>query len=96
MEGQWITLATLGSFGGVVFTVTVVSQFLKGVIDKVLKVPTRLLVLCVSWVVLMGYRHVITGALHADGIFLDILNGFMVSLTAMGTHALAREKLGWK
>jgi hypothetical protein len=96
MEGDWISLAALGSFSGVVFTVTVVSQFLKGLVDKVVKLPTRLLVLSTSWGVLLGYRYVMSGTIGADGVFLDVLNGFLVSLTAMGAHTLAKDKLGWK
>lgn len=96
MDGDWITLGTLGNLSGVVFAVTIVSQFLKGILDRAVKMPTRLMVLLISWIVLLGYRYAITGALHFDGLFLDILNGFVVSLTAMGAHTLARERLGWK
>lgn len=96
MDGEWITLSTLSGFGGVVFTVTLVSQFLKGIVDKAVKVPTRLLVLVISWTILLGYRYVQSGALTGEGLFLDVLNGFLVSLAAMGAHTLAREKLGWK
>lgn len=96
MEGEWITLSTLGTFGGVVFAVTVISQFLKGMVDRAVKMPTRILVLLISWLVLLGHRYVTTGPLQFDGIFLDLLNGFLVSLAAMGAHSLAREKFGWK
>lgn len=96
MDGEWITLATLGNFSGVVFSVTVVSQFLKGLVDQAIKMPTRLLVLLVSWTVLLGHRFVMSGGLDFEGLYLDGLNGFLVSLTAMGAHTLARERLGWK
>lgn len=96
MEGDWITLATLGSFSGVVFATTLVAQFVKEPLDKVVKIPTRLLVLFVAWFILMGYHWVQMGRFTAAGLFLDLLNGFVVTLAAMGAHSLAQDKLGWK
>ncbi|HYF91654.1 MAG TPA: hypothetical protein VD969_05380 [Symbiobacteriaceae bacterium] len=95
-QGDWITVATLGTFGGVVFAVTIISQFLKGAMDRVVKTRTRLLVLAISWVVLLGRRYVMDGALGLDTVFLDFLNGFLVALAAMGAHSIARDNFNWK
>lgn len=95
-QGDWITMASLGTFGGVVFVVTLICQFLKGAVDRVFKLPTRLLVLTASWAVLLGRRFVMDGAMPPDGLFLDFLNGFLVALAAMGAHSFARDHLRWK
>lgn len=95
-QGDWITMASLGTFGGAVFAVTLICQFLKDAVDRVVKVPTRLLVLAVSWVVLLGRRFFMDGTMPLDGLFLDFLNGFLVALAAMGAHSFARDHLRWK
>lgn len=96
MQNDWITLASLGTFGGAVFTVTLISQFLKGLVDHVHKVPTRLLVLLISWAVLLGHRQIVAGGLSFAHVYLDILNGFLVALSAMGAHGIAKDHLKWK
>lgn len=96
MQNEWITLSSLGTFGGTVFAVTLMSQFLKGYVDHMTKVPTRFLVLVLAWVVLVGRRTVMTGDLTGAGLFLDFLNGFLVALAAMGTHAMAKDHLKWQ
>jgi len=93
---DWITLSMLGSFTGAVFTVTVISQFLKEIVDHYVKLPTRVLVLVISWLVLLGYRYVTKGALHPEGVYLDVLNGFLVALASMGAHSVAKDRLGWR
>ncbi|MDF2627463.1 MAG: hypothetical protein K0R39_1294 [Symbiobacteriaceae bacterium] len=95
-QGDWITMASLGTFGGAVFAVTLICQFLKDAVDRAVKVPTRLLVLVAAWVVLLGRRYVMEGTLAPDGLFLDFLNGFLVALAAMGAHSFARDHLRWK
>jgi hypothetical protein len=93
---DWITWNTLMTFGGAVAVVTLVSQFLKDALDQAFKLPTRLLVLVIAWIVLLARDAVLTGGLTWSGAFLDFLNGFLVALTAMGTHAFAKTNLKWK
>jgi hypothetical protein len=89
-------MSTLGTFGGVVFAVTLISQFLKGGLDRVFKMPTRIMVLLIAWIVLLGRQFVMNGHFTADAMFIDLLNGFLVALSAMGAHGLAKDKLNWK
>lgn len=96
MQTNWITMETLGTFGGVVFVVTLICQFLKVPLDTRLRIPTRLLALVVSWGVLAGKRALGGGDLHFDGLFLDALNGFLVALAAMGAHSFAKDNFRWK
>ena len=96
MQDEWITLETLGTFGGVVFAVTLICQFLKGAVDRVGKMPTRVLVLLVSWALLLGRRYIMQGAFGFEGFYLDLLNGLLVAVSSMGTHAIAKDNLNWK
>ena len=96
LQGEWITLATLGTFSGVVFTAMLICQFLKGALDRFVKIPTRLTVLVISWAILLGHRYITTGTLAFEGIYLDALNGFLVALSAMGAHSVAKDNLKWK
>lgn len=96
MGNEWITMSTLGTFGSVVFIVTVMTQFLKGIVDRFRKVPTRLLALLLAWAVLMGKHAVMDGGLTAQRVYLDLLNGFIVALAAMGSHQVAKDHLNWK
>jgi len=96
MEGDWISGSTLSTFSGVVFVVTVLVQFLKEPLDRVYKIPTRVLLLGLSWTVLMGRCLIMNEGLTPERIFLNFLNGFVVSLAAMGTHSVARDHLKWR
>lgn len=96
LQNEWISLATLGTFGGVVFAVTLISQFLKGAVDRLSKVPTRILVLLIAWAILLGRRYIMQGTFGFEGFYLDLLNGLMVAVSSMGTHALAKDNLNWK
>lgn len=96
LQGDWFTLSSLSTFGGVVFAVTLISQFLKTAVDRFRKVRTRLLVLIVAWAVLLGHRYMTTHSLSFEGAYLDILNGFLVALTSMGAHSMAKDNLKWK
>ena len=96
MSGDWITSSTLATFGGSVFVVTLIAQFLKGYLDRITHVPTRVLVLVIAWAVLFGRRSLLYGDFAVNGLFLDWLNGFLVALTAMGVHSVARDNLRWK
>lgn len=91
MQYEWITLSTIGTFSGAVCMVTIIVQFFKGLLDQYLYLPTRLLALICAWVVLLGHRYVTTGAIPFEGLYLDVLNGFLVALAAIGTHAVAKD-----
>lgn len=96
MDGEWITVQTLSNFGGVVFAVTLICQFFKGSVDRMVRMPTRILALLISWAVLLGRRYTMMDALTFDGVYLDLLNGFLVALASMGAHSVAKDNLRWK
>lgn len=90
-----MTMQGLGTFGGAVFMVAMITQFLKSPLDRFVRFPTRLLALLIAWAVLLGRRWVM-GPFTPEGVFLDLLNGFLVALSAMGAHSIARDNLQWK
>jgi hypothetical protein len=95
--GDWITWSSLMTFGGAVAAVTVVSQFLKGPLDQMWRIPTRLMVLGISWAVLLARDFVLTGGqMGFEQAVLALLNGFLVALAAMGAHAFAKSNMNWK
>lgn len=96
MVSEWMTISTLGTFSGAVFAVTLVTEFIKGPLDRCIKMPTQFTALLVAWLVLLGRSYVVDGALHAGTVYLDLLNGFMVALAAIGSHAVITRKSRWK
>lgn len=96
MNPDWITMPALGTFSGVVLAVTLITQFLKGPMDNLKRMPTRMRVLVIAWAVLIG-RRAAAGGITLDGAYLDAINGFLVALTAMGAHAVAKDNFfRWK
>lgn len=89
---DWISLMDMGTCGGIVLAVTVIVQFIKRDLDRIRKVPTRYVVLLISWGLLLTHRAV-TGEITAGGLMLDFIHGFQVALTAIGTHQVARASL---
>jgi hypothetical protein len=96
LDSEWISMQTLGTFGGAVMAVTMISQFFKGALDRWFRIPTRFLVLGISWGILFGRRYVGDGEITVDTAFVDLLNGVLVALTSMGAHAFAKDNLQWK
>lgn len=88
-------MSSLGTFSGVVFAVTLITQFLKEPVDRLKRMPTRMLVLLVAWAVLFGRRAAV-GGITLDGAYLDVVNGFLVALASMGAHSVAKDNLRWK
>jgi hypothetical protein len=93
MEGNWISASTLGTFSGVVFVVTIVVQFVKEPLDLIYKMPTRVLVLLVSWTVLYGRFFLVDYSFTPERLFLNFLNGFVVSLAAIGAYSVASDHM---
>jgi hypothetical protein len=96
MLGQFLTVSDIGTFSGAVFAVTLIAQFLKGPVDRIWKIPSRYLVLIIAWALLLGRHYAIDGMLSPSTWYLDLLNGFLVALAAMGTHAMAKDHFDWK
>ena len=88
----WAYLATIA--GATVATVLIV-QLLKLPMDRVWKIPTRIIVFLIAAIVLLLATY-FTQGLTWDNALLTLLNAVIVALAAMGTYELSFAKLEHK
>lgn len=88
----WAYLATIA--GATVATVLIV-QLLKLPMDKVLKIPTRIIVFLIAAIVLLLATY-FTQGLTWENALLTVLNAVIVALAAMGAYELSFAKLEHK
>jgi len=89
---EFITMNYLATYAGTVFTVNLLVQFTKELIDKyIAKIHTRWVVFLYAEIVMFGVAY-FQKALNAENVFLLVLNGVLVAMTAMGSYALAAER----
>ena len=86
---SWEQLATIA---GAAMATMLIVQLLKLPIDKVWKIPTRIIVFLIAAVVMLLATY-FTKGLTADTALLTILNAVIAALTAMGGYELAFAKL---
>lgn len=86
---SWDQLATIG---GAAMAVLLIVQLLKLPLDKVWKIPTRIVVFFISFVIL-GLATYFTKGLSVDTVLLTVINAVIVALTAMGAYELTFKKL---
>lgn len=88
---DFITLSYLATFAGTVFTVNLLVQFTKDLIDRyIAKIHTRWIVFLYAEFIMFGtayFQHTIT----QQNAFLIFLNGFLVALTAIGAYSAVLE-----
>ena len=85
------TWAQLITIGGATVAVLLIVQVLKLPIDKVWKIPTRIVVYVFSLIILLLATHFTTGLTVSDG-FLAAFNALIVTLAAMGSYELTFRK----
>ena len=85
------TWAQLITIGGATVAVLLIVQVLKLPIDKVWKIPTRIVVYAFSLIILLLATHFTTGLTVSDG-FLAAFNALIVTLAAMGSYELTFRK----
>lgn len=92
---EFITLSYLATFAGTVFTVNLLVQFTKDLIDKyIAKIHTRWIVFLYAELVMFGtayFQKAITQENALENAFLIFLNGFLVALTAIGAYSATME-----
>ena len=88
----WAYLATIA--GATVATVLIV-QLLKLPMDRVWKIPTRIIVFLIAAIVLLLATY-FTQGLTWDNALLTLLNAVIVALAAMGAYELSFAKLEHK
>ena len=86
---SWAQLATIG---GAAMATMLIVQLLKLPLDKVWKIPTRIIVFVISFIVL-GLATYFTQGLDWSVALLTIINAVIVALTAMGGYELTFKKI---
>lgn len=83
---QWLTLNALGTFASALVVLRFVVEYTKGGVDALaskvgVSIPTRLYAYLVALAMLLPYKHFM-GALTAETVYLDMLNGFVLAAAA--------------
>lgn len=89
---QPVTWAQLATIGGASMATMLIVQILKLPLDKVWKIPTRIIVFVIAFIVLSLATYFTTG-LDASTALLTVINAVIVALTAMGGYELTFAKL---
>ena len=86
---SWDQLATIG---GAAMATMLIVQLLKLPLDKVWKIPTRIIVFVIAFIILILATY-FTQGLAWDTAILTIINAVIVALTAMGGYELTFKKI---
>ena len=89
---SWEQLATIS---GAALATMLIVQLLKLPIDRVWKIPTRIIVFLIAAIVMFLATY-FTKGLSADTAILTILNAVIAALTAMGGYELTFAKFEHK
>lgn len=89
---SWEQLATIS---GAALATMLIVQLLKLPLDRVWKIPTRIIVFLIAAAVMLLATY-FTKGLSADTAILTILNAVIAALTAMGGYELTFAKIEHK
>ena len=92
---EFLTWKTLGTYTGATMLVTLIVQYLKLPLDKVWKIPTKLLVYLISCFILI-LTQIITKSISFENFCLALLNGIVVSFASYGTYEVTFKKVDEK
>ena len=87
-----VTWEQLSTIGGAALATMLIVQLLKLPLDKVWKIPTRIIVFVIAFVVLILATY-FTQGLSWNTALLTVINAVIVALTAMGGYELTFAKL---
>lgn len=90
-ETEPLTWAYLGTIGGAAAFTLLVVQFIKAPLDRVWKLPTRL----VAYVIALGVMLVataFTSGLNIENVLLSLCNALLAALSAYGMYELTFAK----
>ena len=87
-----VTWEQLATIGGAAMATMLIVQLLKLPLDKVWKIPTRIIVFVISFVVLILATY-FTKGLDWNTALLTVINAVIVALTAMGGYEMTFAKL---
>lgn len=89
------TWAQLITIGGATAATLIFVQLLKLPLDKVWKIPTRIVVYVIA-LVIMILASIFTDGITASSALLTVINAAIVALAAMGAYELTFRKLDEK
>ena len=89
------TWAYLVTIGGATVAVLLFVQVIKLPLDKIWKIPTKIVVYIISLIVLLLATHFTTGLTVSDG-FLAAFNALIVTAAAWGLYEVTFKKLDEK
>ena len=89
---QPVTWAQLATIGGAAMATMLIVQLLKLPIDKVWKIPTRIIVFAIAAIILTLATY-FTQGLTWNTAILTLINAVIVALTAMGGYELTFAKI---
>ena len=87
-----VTWEQLATIGGAALATMLIVQLLKLPLDKVWKIPTRIIVFLIAFVVLILATY-FTDGLSWNTALLTVINAVIVALTAMGGYEMTFAKL---
>ena len=87
-----VTWEQLATIGGAALATMLIVQLLKLPLDKVWKIPTRIIVFVIAFVVLILATY-FTDGLSWNTALLTVINAVIVALTAMGGYEMTFAKL---
>ena len=83
MDNTFLTWDYLASYAGMVFAVTIFTQFFKD-LPLIKKIPTKYFAFVISLIVMTSVS-LYQGTFNINNILLVILNSMLVTFTATGT-----------
>lgn len=89
---QPVTWAQLATIGGAAMATLLIVQLLKLPLDKVWKIPTRIVVFVIAAIILTLATY-FTQGLTWNTAILTLINAVIVALTAMGGYELTFAKI---
>ena len=89
---QPVTWAQLATIGGAAMATLLIVQLLKLPLDKVWKIPTRIIVFVIAAIILTLATY-FTQGLTWNTAILTLINAVIVALTAMGGYELTFAKI---
>lgn len=85
----------LGTIAGAAAATLLIVQFIKAPLDRVWKIPTRVLAYVIALIIML-VAAAFTGGLTPENALLAVVNAFIAAMTAMGAYEMTFAKLDGK
>ena len=80
--------SSLGTIAGATAATLMIVQLIKAPLDRLWKLPTRLIVYLIAFALLLMAQYFAGGGLTVEGALLAAVNAVMVALSAYGAYEL--------